>query len=337
MTRRSAHVSLTPRDREIFQALFTTPLTAEQMLAFSGTFNEPFQSIRRVQERLVQLTRAGLLKRWRYATESGGAAPHYYKLSREGFKVLHGPDEKPPRKRFFSPISLSLQAHTQVLAALWVHLHRSAHQSGLTIENVYPENCLKLATSIGPLVPDGTFDVILPDGRRFHFFLEMDCSTESLRSRSFDGWERRIRRYEMLRQQSAEPFRVLVVTSVPGKRLDGIMKCIAEQQRRSDRSLFLGISLPDVLQCPDAFVEHIFSDHRGRSSSLTLPPTSDKKAMQMALSSLLPWKALRQEPQAERGAWSTGRPSPSPRPPVTRRNAVPRGEAAAPHWFGPSQ
>ena len=293
MANRPPHIALTARDREVFTALFKTPLTAEELLTFSQTFQTPFQSLRRVQERLSILARAGLLKRSRYATETGGAAPHYYKLSRKGFAVLVGPDAEVPRKRFFDPVTVSLQRHTQALASFLVHLHVSAHRANVRIIDVIPENCLKLKTGIGTLVPDTTLDILLGDGRTFRFYVEVDHSTESLHTKNFDGWERRVARYETLREESGEPFRVLVLTIIEGERLTNILNCIAKRLRRPERSLFYGVTLSRFLAMPDAVASHIFKDHSGTSRSLVLPPLANYRAVKRSLATLQPSLPLR--------------------------------------------
>ncbi|MCA9069284.1 MAG: replication-relaxation family protein, partial [Planctomycetaceae bacterium] len=263
------------------------PLTGEELRKFFVTFERPFQRLRRTQERLSILARAGLLKRFRYVTDTGGAAPHYYKLSRKGFATLFGPDAEVPRKRFFDPVTVSLQRHTQALASFLVHLHVSAKREGIRITDVIPENCLKLNTGIGTFLPDATFDICLPDGRTFRFYVEVDHSTESLHTKNFDGWERRVARYETLREESEIPFRVLVLTIIDGDRLGNIFDCIAKKLRRPERSLFYGVTLSDFLTTSNAAISHVFKDHGGTPRSLVLPPATDKRAVQMALQTLV--------------------------------------------------
>ena len=88
---------VTPRDRDLFVALERSPLTVRQLLKVSTTFVYPFTSERRVQERLQRLCAAGRLRRWFYATAGRGALS-YYTLTPEGYRLLHGPEVRPPSR-----------------------------------------------------------------------------------------------------------------------------------------------------------------------------------------------------------------------------------------------
>ena len=56
--------------------------------------------------------------------------------------------------------------------------------------------------------------LVCPDGRAFAFFLELDNSTESIRSQvSLDSWQRKIRFYERYQDAKTERFRVLAITT----------------------------------------------------------------------------------------------------------------------------
>src|SRR5437016_1111725 len=73
----TARVSLTARDDEILRALDRSALTVRQLRALSRTFGRAFGSDRRLQDRLLQLTRAGLLRRFRYASLYGSGRFYY--------------------------------------------------------------------------------------------------------------------------------------------------------------------------------------------------------------------------------------------------------------------
>ena len=81
---------ITARDRQILGALERSPLTVEQLLTLSQTFEKPFRTPQRLRGRLGALREAGWLKRWRYATTCRGGAPDYHKLTLMGFRILHG-------------------------------------------------------------------------------------------------------------------------------------------------------------------------------------------------------------------------------------------------------
>jgi hypothetical protein len=152
---------ITPRDIEILQALDRTPLTVEQLLKLSQTFSgQPFKSPRSVQDRLQKLHDAGWVNRWRYATTTGGASPHYYKLTLLGYRILYGPEAKPQTKRQFSEISIAHQQHTKSLADLIVHIAVTAHRRGIKLNNFYRENTLTLTVGEHALYPDCAFELI---------------------------------------------------------------------------------------------------------------------------------------------------------------------------------
>src|SRR5438270_12286257 len=111
---------VTPRDRDLFEALDRCPLTVRQLLKVSSTFAYPFTTERRVQERLQRLCAAGRVRRWRYATAGQGALS-YYTLTPLGCRLLHGHDAAPSGRGFFGPVGVARQAHTQALAEAIVH------------------------------------------------------------------------------------------------------------------------------------------------------------------------------------------------------------------------
>ena len=134
---------LTERDREILAAIDLVPLTVVQLRKLSETFSRPFTSERRLRERIRQLHEAGWLNRWPYAT-AGTGAPHFHKLTKLGFALLHGEDALPPTKRAFEPVGLLKQAHTLALADFLVHTFVAAHRLGCRVANVHRENTLKI-------------------------------------------------------------------------------------------------------------------------------------------------------------------------------------------------
>src|SRR5207237_8576639 len=110
---------VTPRDRDLFQALDRCPLTVRQLLKLSSTFAYPFTTERRVQERMQQLCAAGRVRRWLYATAGQGALS-YYPLTTISHPLLHG--DQATGRGAFGPVGLSRQPHTQALADALVHL-----------------------------------------------------------------------------------------------------------------------------------------------------------------------------------------------------------------------
>lgn len=264
----SPHRLLTPRDIEILNALDRCPLTASQVLRISETFALPFTCERRVRARLQLLGDAGRVCRWRLAT-AGQGAPNYYTLSRLGFRLLHGDDAVPWAKRAFDPVGLSRQHHTQCHADFVVQTAVSAHRGGLDFTGFYRENTLRLQAGDESLYPDNAFQLAPPEGTAFGFFTEIDAGTERVRSpKDAESWERKIRTYDRFQDQASERFRVLVVSTRGGGRVRHILELAGELMRNPQRTLFLGISLPEYLATADPLRSECFRDHRGMPAAL---------------------------------------------------------------------
>ncbi|MGC3971612.1 MAG: replication-relaxation family protein [Pirellulales bacterium] len=260
---------LTTRDHEILTALDRTPLSAGQLLTLSCTFATPFGSLRMVRERLQSLCSAGWVRSARYATTSQGAGQNYYRLSRTGYGILYGERAAPPTKRYFSPLSLARQHHTRSLADFIVHTIVTAHRGDIAFTDFYRENTLRLTVGSECLYPDCSFQLVMRDGRTFNYFVEVDNFSERIRSmKDADSWQRKIRLYEDLQSGSPSRFRVLVVPTRSSVRLHGILALAATLASNPQRSLFLGVPLPDYLSESDALTAPIFLDHHRRAVSL---------------------------------------------------------------------
>ncbi|MCH7726496.1 MAG: replication-relaxation family protein, partial [Planctomycetes bacterium] len=205
---------ITQRDFEILTALDRTPLTVAQLLKLSQTFKGPFTNERYLRRRMQDLAASGFVRAFQYAT-TGNGAPNYYRLTLTGYRLLHGPKAYPPVKRAFSEVGLSHQHHTNALADFIVHTTISAHAQRIELASFYRENTLRIRVGEDVVLPDCAFELILPSGYQFNFLVELDNSTESIRSpRDKDSWERKIRMYHALQDRTfPKRFRVLVVTT----------------------------------------------------------------------------------------------------------------------------
>ena len=259
---------VTPRDRDLFAALDRCPLTVRQLLKLSVTFAYPFTTERRVQERLQHLCEAGRVRRWLYATAGQGALS-YYTLTTLSYRLLHGEDAASPSRGAFEPVGLSRQPHTQALADALVHLFVCAHAAGIRVEDYTRENSLRLNIAEESLFPDGAFRLVGADGRSFAFFLELDNSTESIRSQtSIDSWQRKVRFYERYQDSKTERFRVLAITTGGEMRVQNLLACAASLARNPQRSLVYGITLHAFLADTDVVTAACFRNHRKQSAAL---------------------------------------------------------------------
>jgi hypothetical protein len=259
---------VTPRDRDLFEALDRCPLTVRQLLKLSVTFTYPFTTERRVQERLQHLCAAGRVHRWLYATAGQGALS-YYTLTPLSYCLLHGEDAASPSRGAFEPISLSRQPHTQALADALVHLFVCAHSARIAVHDFQRENSLRLSCGEENLFPDGAFRLAGADGRSFAFFLELDNATESIRSQtSIDSWQRKVRFYERYQDGKTERFRVLAITTGGEARVQNLLACAASLARNPQRSLVYVTTLDAFLADPEAVTATCFRNHRKQSAAL---------------------------------------------------------------------
>lgn len=259
---------VTPRDLEILAALNHCPLTVRQLLKLSQVFTRPFTDEKCVRERMQVLCDAGRVRRWHYAT-AGRGAQNYYTLSPLGYRLLCGQDAPLPTKRYFDPVSLAHQYHTQSLADFIVHTMVCAQRSGVEIQDFYRENALRLEIADQCLYPDSTFLLRSAEGNEFGFLVEIDNGRERVHStKDVDSWQRKIRLYETLQDLCPRRFRVLIVTNGSADRLHHILATAAELATNPHRHLFYGIRLSDYLQEQYALSIPVFLDHHGQLVAL---------------------------------------------------------------------
>lgn len=269
---------LTDRDFEILASIDQCPLTVLQLLKLSETFpGKVFTSLRSLQDRLQKLRSAGWVRRWPYAMATHGSAPDYYKVTLQSHRLLHD-DHPPPTKRHFTEIGVARHHHTHSLADFLVHTLVAAHRCGIRLAHFYRENTLRLAVGEDSLFPDGAFELLTRDGRQYNFLIELDNGSERVRSdKDTESWQRKIRLYHLLRAQSQpHRFRVLVVTTRSGGRLDAILSLAAKHAPHARPSLFYGVHLPAYLAEPDAIHSPCFLDHnRANIPLIPRPPPRD--------------------------------------------------------------
>ena len=264
----TANIFLTARDHDILRSVERSPLTVRQLKALSVTFGTRFGSDRRLQDRLAQLTRAGLLRRFRYAATEG-SGPFYFMLSTESFRLLHGQDVPLPSPGLFREVGMGRQNHCHRLADFVVRTIVAAHEAKVTIENMTRENALRLSVGDEYLYPDGSFTLSLPGRPSFLFYVELDNSTEVLTSPTQrDSWLRKLRFYEALQNSMPTRFRVLGLSTRSAKRIENIGVLAASVATNPQRSLFYGAYLPDYLQHATPLAAPLFTDHRGLHISM---------------------------------------------------------------------
>ncbi len=260
------NVFTTSRDVELLTSLVMAPLTTAQLLKLSETYAAgPFRSPRTLLDRLQRLLHGGFIQRFPLAIVSlrGGGLPHYYKLTPAGLRLLYGEEARPPSKQFFAPVAVARHYHTHALSQFLVATAVAAFRNGFRMQEVYPENTCILDVSGEQLVPDHRFDLVRNE-QHLRFLIELDCSTETIRSLKHDDTvHRKLRLYEAYQDQSSARHRVVFVTSRSRERLTNILTAAATVVRNPDRTLFLGVYLSDYLQADDPVTVPLLLDHRG--------------------------------------------------------------------------
>ncbi|QDU10882.1 replication-relaxation family protein [Gimesia aquarii] len=260
----------TSRDDEILAALTRCPLTAEEMFKLSQTWSQPFTSLRRVQERMQDLSAAGQLQAWRYATTGQGGARLYYKLTLTGYRTVMQDDQiKPPTKRFFHEISPGRHRHQRALSQFIVQTYLAAHVRGIKVTDFHPENTFRIDCGERPLWPDARFTLMLPNESQFSYCVELDNSTESVLShKSTDSILSKMQRYLIDLVAAPQSYRVLFPVTGSADRLQHIVDLARNLTDGRSFSPFYVVLLDDYLAHPDAFFRPCFHAPQNKNISL---------------------------------------------------------------------
>ncbi|MCA9000225.1 MAG: hypothetical protein KDA80_24720 [Planctomycetaceae bacterium] len=254
------------RDLEMLTALDRTPLTTTQLCRLSQTFRAPFTDEHNLRRRLRRLGESGLIRSWPYAFATDGRSPQYFKLTREGYRLLYGIDSPLPRRRYFEEISHGHHHHTHALAEVAVHLLVHAHRQGTILRHFARENSVRLESDGFTMYPDCAFQLLAANGRTFNFVVELDNGTERVRTRQdVESIERKLRGYDAHQSQYAadDPRRyfVLFVTTRSDQRLQHILDLADMVMRNRQRTVFVGCDLKTFLQS-NPLTDAVLTDHR---------------------------------------------------------------------------
>jgi len=249
----------TLRDDDIMLALTRCPLTAEDFLALSQTWLQSFTSLRRVQERMKDLTTVGQLHSWRYATTGQGGGRLYYKLTLAGYRTVMQDDEiKPPTKRFFKEMNPGRHRHQQALSKFIVQTYIAAHHRGIQVIDFHPENTYRIECGERPLFPDAHFSLLLPNGKQFSYCVELDNSTERVFSyKDNDSITSKMQRY-LVDMVGTPDYRVLFVITGAKERRRNIVEAARQLTGGNGFVPFYIVSLDDFLSEQDALFAPCF-------------------------------------------------------------------------------
>jgi hypothetical protein len=255
-----------------------TPATAAQIMKVSVSFGEdPFRNERRVRERMQALGKIGIVRAFSLSIAGGGAA-NYYKLTPEGFRIVHGSDTPLPHRSFFASLPPARLLHTQELADLIVHTLVCAHMHRVQVSSFHRENELLLETGTHRVAPDCHVQ-FSAGGRTFNVLFELDRSTESLDSHAANSIRTKLLAYEAYQDyvwglwksggsHGLRPyFRVAFLTKTV-ERAHHILALARQTARNPDRHLCYALTSEGFLTEPDAVRAPIFLDHHGRWQAL---------------------------------------------------------------------
>lgn len=238
------------RDKKLLEALALLKLIDRKQAAQIARFN----SLTRVNSRLLKLTRAGILKRFFFVGALGGKRA-IYSLSKEGAALLGIPPPASSRPQDSLLIADRAVAHTLVISQVYcAGLRNSA--SGATIQNwEFPWKTISPNIRI---IPDAYFQIQTSDVTR-PMFLEVDLGTEGL-----PVWNKKVTAYHQLaasgefeRLFSFPRFAVLVVTASERR-----MHSLRKETAQATSKLFYFSTLHQI-------------EHQGFWSKVWLRPDGD--------------------------------------------------------------
>lgn len=279
-------VILSGRDQSLLRLLARTPATTSLILKASETFSgEPFSDDRRVRERLQTLAESGLIRSFP-ATHGVGGPVHWYKLTAEGYRTVHGAETMLPHRSRFEAIPPSRFQHTQALAEIIVHSLVAAHRDRCTVPFFQGEGEARIDVASHTFCPDCFFQFGLA-GKQFNCYFEIDQSTESIDSNAEQSIRTKLLNYETYQdslvawwkgqgERGPRPYFRTVFLTRSQERAYHILWLAQTCARNFDRHLVYAATQDDYLTEPRALQSPLFLDHRGRWQSLVnLHPTSN--------------------------------------------------------------
>ena len=176
----NSNEDLLTRRQQILTALTITPLDAEQLRRLSITFTKPFTDETYVRRVMARLHEEKLVIEYEFPSRK-----KYWKLSRQGYQRVYGPDKPLPTARAYRPISPSLERHTRRLADLLVKLQVAAHLGDIEIEYIYGDHQSQFVHQGETKEPDAMIGFRVRGRKQtYTLVLELDCGTEPVFSQA---------------------------------------------------------------------------------------------------------------------------------------------------------
>jgi hypothetical protein len=270
-------MQLSSRDQALLQLLDRTPATAAQIRKASIIFGgDAFGNERRVRERMQALNRMKLVRCYALAISGGGLA-NYYKLTPEGYRLLHGLEAKLPHRSYFGALSPAQLLHSLQLADVVIHTLIAAHTHRVTVTAFHRENELTLEVGQHRTSPD--CHIQLAAGRLFNVLFELDRSTESLDSPAANSVRQKLLAYDAYQdyawslwkqrgEQGTRPYFRVAFLTISAERAQHVLALARDCARNPDRHLCYATTIDSYLAAGDAVREPLFLDHHGRWQAL---------------------------------------------------------------------
>ncbi|MEM9354717.1 MAG: hypothetical protein AAGB04_00760 [Pseudomonadota bacterium] len=173
MSRKSA-INSRRRQEQILTALTVSQLDARQLQRLSLSFDDPFSD-----ELYARRAMNRLLKRGLVIEHSFPDRRKYWRLSREGYRLVYGPDKAIPTKpSIYRAISASYERHARKLADLLVEIRVAAFLAGIEVVFIYGDHQRKLTHDGETKIPDAVVGLKLKGRKTYTIIFELDCGTE---------------------------------------------------------------------------------------------------------------------------------------------------------------
>ncbi len=268
----NSSIKIQPRDRELLTSLDLSPFDARQLAKLSTTFTEPFTDEKFVRRRMHRLGEAGLVSHFHYHTDSAGTAK-YYRLTREGYRFIAGPEKALPRRSYFHPVSASLQNHTRLLADFIAHTLTAASMHRVAVKSFYGENQLELKLAERYLRLDAAAQFKIKGYRPYNCLFELDCGTEPVYStKQRESLSQKVRFIFDYERSCQQTFRHYVIFASSPVRMANYLHMVDELNPNRQRTICYATSLDRFLGTSDPFRAPIFHDHERTLASILPSP-----------------------------------------------------------------
>ncbi len=235
------------RRLEILTALTVTPLDSRQLERLSGTFADPFTDEQYVRRTMARLVRDGLALEFAFPDRT-----KYWRPSREGYRLVYGPDKPLPGRRAYQPVSPSLERHTRRLADLLVKLQVAARSAGVEVAFIYGDGQATLTHGEQTKVPDAVVGLKMKGRKTYTLVVELDCGTEPVYStKARESLDRMIQFYLDHEAAIAGSYRVFTVFDRPSSRLGHFLDRVAALNRDPRRRVVKAALLDNLLEHGD--------------------------------------------------------------------------------------